>query len=620
MGCGASTIVVRPPPPGEEEHVVPNGITCGIYGVDLPDKTVVIEENATTNNNNNGCYKPPQTHNNVSFVTQHQIVLEAQVSPSAPSIPTETEYDTLTEKQLNEFIVLDREIQELESGHTEEVLLLHQSEYANIEQEIKCKEIELGELDNSENSTSPSKCMVYMQRVAHQDEGNSMLQGSEHTETLSIAKLKNKREVCEMQLFSLREKLNQVTEAVQKASEASSELVDKRLKLSGLLENVFTGDYGSDLENHLELKADQLLQQKQNVSVSHFKWWNARHLINHALTQMGVVCKRWREINQLPNYNMTGKYALVTVARDNLVAAEQNCLRAEEYLKIAMPYWSMREKENIRNSIHMIYGGLNSSVEYQKAYAWYYYYHQQLGMQLNWMDQVINNKIVTDYKQLSRDFKEAYTQLKIERLKLMKTKAKELNIQWDIEPYLNSLETNLNQDDTETETLPSVPIMDTNVSSTVEGNIDPTSFDDSDTVIEPPEPDTVENPEPDTIPSLEPDPPEPGTVKPNQSGTSGMDLESITTSEQIFEDPDSNVSFTGPPPIVKRLSLSELAPVPSNNELFGNMKQLEEMHRKQMSDFEQIQETNRARQQEGLKEKLRRRQSKRRKLMSEETQ
>ena len=44
------------------------------------------------------------------------------------------------------------------------------------------------------------------------------------------------------------------------------------------------------------------------------------------------------------------RYRLATVSRNHLVAAQQNCLRAEEYLKMNMPYWTATEKQ-----VHPLY-------------------------------------------------------------------------------------------------------------------------------------------------------------------------------------------------------------------------------------------------------------------------
>ncbi|XP_076439014.1 uncharacterized protein LOC143277922 isoform X2 [Babylonia areolata] len=52
------------------------------------------------------------------------------------------------------------------------------------------------------------------------------------------------------------------------------------------------------------------------------------------------------------------------------------------------------------------------------------------------------------------------------------------------------------------------------------------------------------------------------------------------------------------------LPLTELAPAPSQEDLFGNIEQLKQQHEKEMAEFEKAQETNKARMEQGLQEKL----------------
>ncbi|KAL8572357.1 hypothetical protein ACOMHN_023126 [Nucella lapillus] len=52
------------------------------------------------------------------------------------------------------------------------------------------------------------------------------------------------------------------------------------------------------------------------------------------------------------------------------------------------------------------------------------------------------------------------------------------------------------------------------------------------------------------------------------------------------------------------LPLNELAPPPCQEELFGNIEQLKQQHERELAEFEKAQETNRARMEQGLQEKL----------------
>ena len=70
----------------------------------------------------------------------------------------------------------------------------------------------------------------------------------------------------------------------------------------------------------------------------------------------------------------------------------------------------------------------------------------------------------------------------------------------------------------------------------------------------------------------------------------------------------------------KPAALSELAPPPSEEDLFGNIDQLKKQHEEEMAEFEKAQELNRARVDQGLQEKLRARRSRRRKIQAQEAE
>ena len=74
----------------------------------------------------------------------------------------------------------------------------------------------------------------------------------QHAQTINTAEAMNKVEVCERQVEELRLKLNEISGAVEVSLRHVEELGGKRLRLNGLLENVFNGEYGSDLENRLD--------------------------------------------------------------------------------------------------------------------------------------------------------------------------------------------------------------------------------------------------------------------------------------------------------------------------------------------------------------------------------
>lgn len=70
----------------------------------------------------------------------------------------------------------------------------------------------------------------------------------------------------------------------------------------------------------------------------------------------------------------------------------------------------------------------------------------------------------------------------------------------------------------------------------------------------------------------------------------------------------------------KPVALSELAPPPSQEDLFGNIDELKKQHEEELAEFEKAQELNKARVDQGLQEKLRARRSRRRKIQAQEAE
>lgn len=70
----------------------------------------------------------------------------------------------------------------------------------------------------------------------------------------------------------------------------------------------------------------------------------------------------------------------------------------------------------------------------------------------------------------------------------------------------------------------------------------------------------------------------------------------------------------------KPVPLSELAPPPNQEDLFGNIDQLKKQHEEELAEFEKQQELNKTRVEQGLQEKLRARRSRRRKMQAQEAE
>ena len=64
--------------------------------------------------------------------------------------------------------------------------------------------------------------------------------------------------------------------------------------------DIFNGEYGSVEENQLEQVFDNLMDQKQRISVANYKWTQARVLLQHAVNQLAFSVHKWKELMNIP--------------------------------------------------------------------------------------------------------------------------------------------------------------------------------------------------------------------------------------------------------------------------------------------------------------------------------
>ena len=60
-----------------------------------------------------------------------------------------------------------------------------------------------------------------------------------------------------------------------------------------LTAGIFNGAYGSADEYRLETELDVAQDKKQRIQVAHYKWTNAKVLLNHGVNQLLTGVKKW---------------------------------------------------------------------------------------------------------------------------------------------------------------------------------------------------------------------------------------------------------------------------------------------------------------------------------------
>ncbi|XP_050398744.1 uncharacterized protein LOC126816350 isoform X1 [Patella vulgata] len=358
----------------------------------------------------------------------------------------------------------------------------------------------------------------------------------------------NEQEVVKNQLDSMKSQKAAIQKEIDSLSKEVDELNKYYEEQDDLLDKIFSGEYGSDLENKLEVEVDQLRNRKERVAVAKYKWDNSKVLLQHACTQLAFTVRRWLEIPKVQANNVQAKYHMATECRNNVIAASQNISSAHRYLQnIKFPYCEQSELDTLNKACNNIYIDMQSTDRHQHAFQCYSVTHKRAAALLQWFNNVIEGTINKDLKQVQESYSTKASALRQERLRLIKEK------------------------------------MGGNVSDLgiTDGDLDKVFGQRDDTKQAGFKADETAFAKPEEVKGDDGQPP---SLSTEESGSTGA-----------------------PTP----LPLDELAPAPSTDELFGNIEQLKKQHEQELKEFEKAQEINKARMEQGLQEKLRQRRNRR---------
>ncbi|CAG5130832.1 unnamed protein product [Candidula unifasciata] len=453
--------------------------------------------------------------------------------------------DDEMQKKIYQYIQLDKDILAWEGKNIPKSLQATKeraNEVANSMKELEqqyqaaCDKMikEKADVDKMQN---PSVKVFFKNQ--HEYEEKLTKEQEEYLEAISA------QEVLKKQLEGIQMQARNCDAEVQEMSKEMSKLALLYDEQDQILDDIFSGAYGSGLENRLESEVEELLDRKERIGVAKYKWSNGRLLLQHAYNQLGYAVSRWQTMDQVPSSSIQVKYQLATETRNNLIAASQNIMNAKRYLNnIKFPYCEPEEIATLNKACSNIYVDMLSPDRHQHALQCFCVTHRRASALLQWFDNVINQTIEKDLARAKAELIQRQAELRKERLRLMNEK--------------------------------------------IGGNASNMKISDKD-VLDEFDDDSLE---PELLAISEPD---------------------RVEGENVGLQPGSNGQVMAPTP----LPLSELAPPPSQEDLFGNIEQLKEQHQQERAQIERIQEANRARMEQGLQEKLRQRRNQRTRMMEE---
>jgi len=99
----------------------------------------------------------------------------------------------------------------------------------------------------------------------------------------------------------LQSELLAINEKISQANSKVDELHTLQDKQDGLLENLFNGDYGSELEDKLEEEYETLRINRDRCILAVMNWRGTKDALSKACSQLAYCSARWNQIQEYPN-------------------------------------------------------------------------------------------------------------------------------------------------------------------------------------------------------------------------------------------------------------------------------------------------------------------------------
>ncbi|XP_052786842.1 uncharacterized protein LOC128222078 isoform X3 [Mya arenaria] len=460
---------------------------------------------------------------------------------------------SVDQKMLTRYIELEKEVQQLEVQGVLKNYDVKRKAADDVAETIKSVEITVKQLEEqTKKEKDDVDRTVKNKSLKEYFKDDVHYQSELNREQEEYLEAKNKEEVAKQQLLDLKNQHAGLTGEAASIKGPADQLKSKYEERDKLLSDIFGGEYGSDLENKLEAMYDTLMDQKQRVSVANYKWTNARILLYHAVNQLSHAVQRWKQIMTVKGHE---RYNMTTEVRNNLIAAIQNLQSTQRYLcSIEFPYCKANEIETLTKATNNIYTDMQDANRHQHATMCYDTTWRRASALLQWFDNVIANTIQKDLMKVTEEGRKVEKDLRAERIRLIREKIKESG--GDV--------STLNE-------------------AGLKGLTDGFSHMDQ-----------------------------------TQMSEEDMDLHGIGVTKPAPLDDGGNLpdapqmNNDRPAPAPTPLPLSELAKMPTESDLFGDISLLKEQYVKNTEEYLKAQDMNKARVSAGLHDKIEQRKQRRR--------
>ncbi|XP_045112890.1 uncharacterized protein LOC123505534 isoform X2 [Portunus trituberculatus] len=247
---------------------------------------------------------------------------------------------------LQKYIEIERQIAEEEANNPIQPLELKMDQLARLGQEIEAMETQLAGLE--EQTAMIGEVTAESVETRQFFIENGIQEDPLTPEQEQYLEAANKKEIATQELEAHRKQHEQVSQEVAELEEKAKKLHELYKEHDNLLDKLFGGEYGSVAENQLEAELDELEAHRGRIMEANFKWRQAQMMLEYACKQLAVAVQKWQDLPTVPTIDLEIRYSVAAETRNNLVAAGQNIQGAQRYLdNVKFPYCDPNEMQTL---------------------------------------------------------------------------------------------------------------------------------------------------------------------------------------------------------------------------------------------------------------------------------
>jgi len=362
-----------------------------------------------------------------------------------PQDNVEGEVDAQT---IEEYVELEKKIAGAETFSPTLVLQQKKDQLTHLDERIKQQSRNVEGLQEQTDLIRHNNDLIGTldEHVLDEDVRKQLLELSEdrHDEKREALAVFNNKEIAKQELSNLMEQKAALDNEIESLAEESTVLQSLYARQDELLKKIFGGDYGSVQENQIEETLDQHEEMRNRIVEANFKWKQAQLMVDYAFKQLTEAVGRWQTLTGIEESKLEERYGIASIARNNLVAAAQNIQGAQRYLSnVQFPYCAPEEVVTLNKATAYIFTDMQTADRHQHAMDCYSTTTKRCGALLQWINQVVNNTIAKDLEDINAKVHESSIELRSERVRLIKIKAKEITGE-DIDISVADINTDVN--------------------------------------------------------------------------------------------------------------------------------------------------------------------------------